>query len=317
MSSKLYLYPDTHTYKDDRGRQYISVTTLLGKYAPSFEDKKWDIAKACEKIGKNPRHKKYIKYKGMTAEQLVAQWKEKSEVAAEKGNRRHAYYEDSINSANGFTKFVPSKLPNDHRIYTLDEIMDAPYGELNLTLLPESLKVQYPRIYNTLQVLMEHGYWIFPEVCVHIELPFMISGLIDVFAVRKDSRGFVIVDWKTNKDPIRFEPGYWDHDRDGNRVGWVDNEDRFRYPISRLPFSIGNKFAMQVSLYAYLAEAQGFTPQGLTIFNTPDEVYAHDEYEEENLIFPGKPKVHVHPVPYYKKEVLAVLADYVNRRRVA
>ena len=315
MSNSIYLYPDTHTYKDKKGRTYISVTTLLGRYEPKFDDKKYDIANACEKIGRNPSHPKFDKYRGKTAEQLICEWEAKSIEAAAKGTEKHGYFEDSINGANGFGTYVPSKKSKDFRIYTLDEVFDSEYGELNITLLPESLKVKYPRIYYTLEVLMNHGYWIFAEVCVFLETPYLISGLVDIFAVNKTNKHFIILDWKTNKKPIRFEPGYWDTDKDGNIVGWVNNDDRFKYPISIIPYSIGYKFTLQVSTYAYLAECMGYTCEGMTIFNTPDIVYGHDTYSPNEFIVPGNPVVNVHPVKYFKKEVINIISDYTTNRR--
>lgn len=53
----LYFNEEEHKYTDDLGNGYISVTTLIGKYTQEF--KKEEIAAACERIGKNPRHPKY------------------------------------------------------------------------------------------------------------------------------------------------------------------------------------------------------------------------------------------------------------------
>ena len=55
----LYFNEEEHKYTDDLGNGYISVTTLIGKYTQEF--KKEEIAAACERIGKNPRHPKYQK----------------------------------------------------------------------------------------------------------------------------------------------------------------------------------------------------------------------------------------------------------------
>ena len=55
----MYFNEEEHKYTDDLGNGYISVTTLIGKYTQEF--KKEEIAAACERIGKNPRHPKYQK----------------------------------------------------------------------------------------------------------------------------------------------------------------------------------------------------------------------------------------------------------------
>ena len=63
MNTTILFDPIKHKYTNEVGNSYISATTLIGKYEVKFDDKANRIARACSKIGKNPRHPKYLKYK--------------------------------------------------------------------------------------------------------------------------------------------------------------------------------------------------------------------------------------------------------------
>ena len=79
---------------------------------------------------------------------------------------------------------------------------------------------------------------------------------------------FIIVDWKTNKAPIKFESGWWEKDRDGKLTGvFVEKDKRFKYPLSTLADSIGNHYTLQLSAYNYLAEQFGLINQGNVLYH--------------------------------------------------
>ena len=84
----LYFNEEEHKYTDDLGNGYISVTTLIGKYTQEFKIE--EIAAACERIGKNPRHPKYQKYKGKTKKQILWEWEQETIKACDKGTKKHS-----------------------------------------------------------------------------------------------------------------------------------------------------------------------------------------------------------------------------------
>ena len=90
----LYFNEEAHKYTDDLNNEYISVTTLIGKYTNEFEKEK--VAEACEKIGKNPKHPKYLKYKGKTKKEILWEWEQETIKACNKGSIKHNYLEDCI-----------------------------------------------------------------------------------------------------------------------------------------------------------------------------------------------------------------------------
>ena len=96
----IYFNREKHKYLDEFGNTYVSATILISKYETKFEDVK--VARACEKIGKNPNHPKYLKYKGKTYKQILKDWETIKDIACDNGNFKHDYLDSSIKSSNGF-----------------------------------------------------------------------------------------------------------------------------------------------------------------------------------------------------------------------
>lgn len=196
----LYFNEEEHKYTDDLGNGYISVTTLIGKYTQEF--KKEEIAAACERIGKNPRHPKYQKYKGKTKKQILWEWEQETIKACDKGTKKHNYLETAIKTCNGY-KLNANGFIND-RIYTIDDIVGShKYGKLNLEYFVKTgIREKYPDIFSLIAALVTKGYHIYAEIGVY-DSQNLVSGLIDILLIR--DKEFIILDWKTNKAPIRFE----------------------------------------------------------------------------------------------------------------
>ena len=90
----IYFDEELHRYTDDLDNVYTSTTTLIGKYHEDFNTDM--MAEICEKIGKNPRHPKYLKYKGKTKKQLLYEWKAETERACNQGTVKHNFLETAV-----------------------------------------------------------------------------------------------------------------------------------------------------------------------------------------------------------------------------
>lgn len=258
--TNLYFKEDGHRYYDDSDNKYTSVTTLLSQYYTKFDSKK--MARMCYISGQkgNP------KYAGKTASQLEREWADGTEVACEKGTIKHNYLEDIVNTANRCKKYNGGCLPNN-RIYTINDIIDNPnFGIISLDILEESgLPERYPTIYKTLKRLTIDGFKLYTEIGVY-NSQFLICGRIDLIAIR--DYDFIIIDWKTNKAPIKFESGYFRKDNSGNLSNeFVYTDKFFKYPLSHIPDSTGYHYALQLSTYAYLTEQFGLNCLGLILFH--------------------------------------------------
>ena len=299
--------PHEHKYTDNVGTEYTSVTTKISEYHDHFDIKA--VARACEKIGRNAEHPKYLKYRGKNRHQLAKEWEITKKVACARGNKKHNFLEDSVNASNGYRKIIKSKLKKG-RIYTILDILNEPkLGEVNLEFfIKTGIQIKYPEIFELIAAFVNNGYKIFSEVCVFCP-EYGIAGLIDILAI-KDGH-FVIIDWKTNRDDIRAESGYFDKDAQGNRTGeFIRDHKTFGFPLQHIPASVKSKYTFQLSMYDYLVELTGLKQQANILCHIRHETYT--EYDKKVLANPellGREKVDIMPIEYWHKDTIAMLDD--------
>lgn len=302
----IYFDEEAHRYSDNFGYVYTSATTLIGKYHRKFDDDKEAIAAACEKIGKNPSHPKYKLYKNKTAKQLLYEWAEETIKACDKGTKKHNYFETSVKSSNGYNLRINGAI--DGSIYTIDNIIAGHrYGKLSLDFFRKTnIDIYYPDIFNLIKGLTTAGFKIYSEIGVY-DTRYMISGLIDILLVR--GHEFLILDWKTNKAPIRFESGYYEKLPGGylNLNKFVYTDKFMFYPISNLADSIGNHYTLQLSIYDYLVESFGFTNIGNILCHVrtiEDPTRPEEDWDEE---------VKLYDIKYLKSDVEALFKHHIKK----
>ena len=267
----LYFNESQHKYTDDFGTKYTSVTSIISKYSNEFDME--SAAKACEKIGFNPSHPKYEKYRGKSAEDIIEEWQQAGEDACEKGTSKHAFIENALLDCTTHLKF-------DDKMFTIENIT-SDLGSLDINKFENIIGEKYPVIFKRIKSLHSLGFRFFPELAV-FNKELGISGTIDLFCI-KDNK-FLIIDWKTNRDKIMFDSGYYEKDRDGNRTGEFKNtKTKMKAPLFFMPDSTGIHYSLQISGYAWLAEQFGYKniPQNL-IFQIRD--INETEHVDEILI---------------------------------
>jgi hypothetical protein len=294
----IYFNEELHKYTDDMDNVYTSTTTLIKKYEPEkdFEG----IAAACERIGKNPRHPKYEKYKGKTKRQILKSWDKIADEGKEKGTIKHNFLEISIKQSSGYTLNAKGFI-ND-KLYTVDDIIKKHnYGLLNLEFFSSrGVHTRYPKIYACIKAFVEAGYRIYAEIGVY-DGDYLISGLVDILLVNGED--FVILDWKTNKDEIRFESGYFEKDNNGVSTNrFIATNDMFNYPLNHLPASTGNGYTLQLSTYAYLVETFGYKCKGIILCHIRDILNSSEEL------------VTLLPIRYLKSDVKKMILYDYNKR---
>lgn len=275
MSSQIIYFDERqHKYTDNLGNIYTSVTTIIPKYGEEFKTD--EIALSCERIGRNPLHPKYLKYKGLSAEEIKAKWTLTSTEAIDKGNTKHNYLEDIIKRATGYRTIEGTDLILD-RLFTVDDIIDNTIGELNIEWFTYvGIASRYPSIYSAILTLYNAGFKFYAEVGVY-HSEWLISGKIDLIAVK--DKEFIIVDWKTNKDDIRYESGYFEKDLEGKTTNnFIYTNKYMRFPLHFLPDSTGTHYNLQVSGYAWLLEQFGFTNLGNIIYQIREKENGLVEY---------------------------------------
>lgn len=292
----LYFNEEQHKYTDELGTNYISVTTLINKYINEFKVEK--VAEACERIGKNPNHHKYLIYAGKSKKQILQEWKQINKDACEKGTKKHNYLENIIRKSTNYNAtelgFINDKL------YTIDDIIKSHnFGKLNMSYFKRcGLEEKYPKIFELLKSFNEIGYNIYSEIGVY-NFEKGISGLIDILLINKDN--FIILDWKTNRAPLQFKSGYYRKNPDGTLTDdFIEKFDVLSYPLEHIADSVGEHYTLQLSLYAYLVEQFGFKNKGLilshirTLENTDEDI------------------VELYNIKYRKDDIIAMINDYTS-----
>jgi hypothetical protein len=303
----LYFDEEAHKYTDDLKTIYTSTTTIIGKYYEKFDKKSQDIATACERIGRNPSHPKYAWYQGKTAKQLLEEWSDETKRACDKGTKKHNYLENAVKSSNGYIRNANGFI--NGRIYTIDDIIKGHnFGRLSVNyFIKTGIDKLYPTIFSLIKELCDAGFKIYSEIGVY-DLTLQVSGLVDILLVRGNE--FIILDWKTNKAPIRFDAGYFEKNLDKtlNLNKWIPQDKYFYHPLSHLVDSIGNHYTLQLSVYDYLVETFGLKCIGniLCHIRTIEKPFmADDEEEQEEVSFLD--------IKYLKEEAIDMLNDHRSK----
>ena len=304
MNHIIYFDEVAHKYSDNFGNPFTSTTTIVDKYAEHFDTK--GMVDRCYRAGLkgNP------KYAGKTRKMIAAEWKKRNTDSLVAGTKEHDYLEVATKAAGSYHR-VQSKL-RPLQIYTIQDVIDNKrLGVLDLNS-PKLLEIKdrYPYIYMTFEVLHAHGYRILSEVGVY-DIHWLVTGMIDILVIKDDK--FKIVDWKTNNDDIRFDAGYWEHDKDYNVTGFRSQFKKMKMPISNLDDSVGNHYALQLSVYARLVENFGLTNTGINLYHL-----RKFNYGEGNPLMLGNdwanlPQANVWKMPYLKTDVERMLEHHVRK----
>ena len=308
--------PIEHKYTDETGLEYTSVTTVIGKYKKPFDKRYWSMYTALKNNGFKVLQDKTFKgitingkYKSIDsiyknpihayeAELVLMKWGMLTETACARGNEIHDFLEDNINLSKGDIKGVSNEVIQPSLSNTKLEVEIKTVHDLDKT----GINARFPSIYQRLLQYINLGCTIFAEKKIY-STTYQLAGMIDVLIVHLPTKRFSILDWKTNKDVMMFNSGYFKKKRmpDG---GWVKSDefvrtsDKLEYPLNTVDNCKGMIYSLQLSLYAYIMELWGFTlvDHGLEIYH----------------IRPGlEPKLV--KIAYMKKEVKRMLEHHLNK----
>lgn len=238
----LYFTEEGHKYNDDFGNIYTSVTTLIHQYANTFDADYWAHKKAREQ--------------GKSEKQIRAEWDRIKDEACERGTATHNGIEDAIKSVSKFKEAIKYlEEAKSGRYITIADIPDLIPRPLDVEEFKAATNNKYPEIYRVFDFYTERGYTIYSEIGAFL-IDYLISGTIDIFCYRPTD--FVILDWKTNRDGLKFEAGYYKKDKSTipNQLTneWVKKKQNMLPPLNHLDDCNGMHYTMQLSLYAIMAE---------------------------------------------------------------
>lgn len=310
----IYFDEPTHKYTDNYGNNYISCTTSLGLFENKFDSEYWSNYKALE---------------AKTSVSVIKnQWKIINKHSTDNGTKKHNVLETGIKNTSKFKKAVKiittaNGIKRCFSIYDIANGMQglSDIGEMSLNDFYNKIGSKYPIIYDTIKYYVSRGYRIFSEITVYD--PFnLICGTIDVLLVKDDD--FVIIDWKTNRNEIKFEAGYYQKEKPSNELTnvWISKNSFMKYPIDNLVDCTGIHYTLQLSLYANLVELFGFNLQALILFHIRDP-YILNKYgmpaKDTNglyIVDTTKPEtVEYHLIDYLKNDVEKI-RNHIGRNTV-
>ena len=230
----LYFKEEGHKYNDSNGNSYTSVTTLIhDNYVPKFNKKYW-------------LHKK-AKELGISEKQLEKQWQDITDEACARGTATHNGIEDAIKEVSMFKNAIQylTKI-NDGRVVTVADIPYLNVKPLNIDEFKKATNYKYEEIYRVFQFYIDRGYTIYSEIGAFL-IDYLISGTIDILCIKDTD--FVILDWKTNRNGLQFESGYFKKDKTCKPAQltneYITKSEYMLPPLNYLPNCNGYHYTMQ------------------------------------------------------------------------
>lgn len=300
----LFFDEGPHKYTDTLGNEYRSVTTLIGDYYNHFDADYWAHKKAREQ--------------GKSEKQIRAEWDRIKDEACERGTKTHNGIEDAIKEVSKFKNCI--RYLNDTgsgRVITIADVPALIPTPLNIEEFKDATQNKYPEIYRVFDFYTERGYTIYSEIGAFL-IDYLISGTIDIFCYRPTD--FVILDWKTNRDGLKFEAGYYKKDKSTipNQLTneWIKKKQNMLPPLNHLDDCNGMHYTMQLSLYAIMAEIILDIPcvgLGLCHIGSPWVLNKYGQPLRDNEGYHvdpnGEETVKWFKIQYLKNEAKALLKD--------
>ena len=305
-SDYLYFDEPTHKYTDSLGNSYISVTTMIhDNYTPKFDKKYWLRKKSREL--------------GISSKELERQWQAITDEACSRGTATHNGIEDAIKENSMFKNAIQYlNQVESGRCITVADIHNLIPRRLDLDKFKEATNNKYQKIYDVFEFYINKGYTIYSEIGAFL-IDYLISGTIDILCIKEDR--FVILDWKTNRNGLQFEAGYFKKDKSTTPAQltnqYIVKDEKMLPPLSHLDNCNGMHYTMQLSTYARMVELILDIPcvgLGLCHIGSPFVKNQYGmPYRDKNNQYPidenGEETINWYHINYLRNEVDAILRD--------
>lgn len=305
-SDYLYFDEPTHKYTDSLGNSYISVTTMIhDNYTPKFDKKYWLRKKSREL--------------GISSKELERQWQAITDEACSRGTATHNGIEDAIKENSMFKNAIQYlNQVESGRCITVADIPNLIPRPLDLDKFKEATNNKYQKIYDVFDFYINKGYTIYSEIGAFL-IDYLISGTIDILCIKEDR--FVILDWKTNRNGLQFEAGYFKKDKSTTPAQltnqYIVKDEKMLPPLSHLDNCNGMHYTMQLSTYARMVELILDIPcvgLGLCHIGSPFVKNQYGmPYRDKNNQYPidenGEETINWYHINYLRNEVDAILRD--------
>ena len=272
---------DSHVYWDvnDKKKKFISVTTLIGKYAAPFDSDFWSKYKALETLvdkdtWKDLKKTLQVTHK-ITDEILETYNVDKEKLNAKQQDILDEWEKEKIESCERGTK-IHAEL--EHSFYNMKD--DKPLKKFGV-----GGKFICKEGYDKLD--LENG--VYPEYLISWSSPdgvLNIAGQIDLLI--KNGNEIIIGDHKSNKKI----------DQKGFFNASSRSTTKMQYPLNTLEDCNFSHYEMQLSTYAFMLQA--LNPE----YVIKDLILNHYDHDMKNTLY--------HCI-YRKDEVKRMLSDYYKK----
>jgi len=234
---------EAHKYHNELGQEYISCTTLIGLYKPKFDEKYWSTYKAVKDVLSKYNEFKLFKIQAGGWENVPDYWETSPVRLDEVLDRKNYYVELWEKEKNDACE----KGTKEHLIRE-NAILEKPatYGSSKNTLT-----TLFPLAKTPIMDVTDDNY-ILPEALVWND-EYMIAGQVDL--VEKEGLYLDIKDYKTNKE-IAKKPFM---------------NATMHHPLSQLPDANFYHYQLQMSLYGWMLEQQGYIVRSLELIHITGE----------------------------------------------
>lgn len=307
----LYFDEGPHKYTDTLNNDYISVTTLIGNYYPHFDVNKWAHIKAKEQ--------------NKSEKEIKKEWDRIKDEACDRGTKTHNGLEDAIKNVSKFANAIEYLTNyNTGRCITVADIPNLIPKPLNIEEFKKATDNKYEEIYRVFDYYIKKGYTIYSEIGAYL-IDYGVSGTIDILCIKEDN--FVILDWKTNRDGLKFEAGYYKKDKstvpNQLTMDWVLKNEKMLPPLAHLDNCNGNHYTIQLSMYALMVEIILGIPcvgVGLCHIGSPWVLNKHGQpYRDSDgyhVIEDGEETVKWYRISYLRDECISLLKDrYISFKK--
>lgn len=305
-SDYLYFDEPTHKYTDSLGNSYISVTTMIhDNYTPKFDKKYWLRKKSREL--------------GISSKELERQWQAITDEACTRGTATHNGIEDAIKENSMFKNAIQYlNQVESGRCITVADIPNLIPRPLDLDKFKEATYNKYGKIYDVFEFYINKGYTIYSEIAAFL-IDYLISGTIDILCIKEDR--FVILDWKTNRNGLQFEAGYFKKDKSTTPAQltnqYIVKDEKMLPPLSHLDNCNGMHYSLQLSTYARMVELiLGIPCVGLGLCHIGSPFVKNQygmPYRDKNNQYPidenGEETINWYHINYLRNEVDSILRD--------
>ena len=281
------------------------VSKIINNYTPKFDKKYWLRKKSREL--------------GISSKELERQWQAITDEACSRGTATHNGIEDAIKENSMFKNAIQYlNQVESGRCITVADIPNLTPRPLDLDKFKEATNNKYQKIYDVFDFYINKGYTIYSEIGAFL-IDYLISGTIDILCIKEDR--FVILDWKTNRNGLQFEAGYFKKDKSTTPAQltnqYIVKDEKMLPPISHLDNCNGMHYTMQLSTYARMVELILDIPcvgLGLCHIGSPFVKNQYGmPYRDKNNQYPidenGEETINWYHINYLRNEVDAILRD--------